>query len=173
MVIEERIYTVIAFQHVKIATRSAHVSVKLKDFQSGAAIEKTLRPDEKFQQAILERKELEFLYKSGSLYHFMDMQTYDEVILNESNLSDIIGFFKENSKVVGIYCNDRLITVELPKFIELFIKETEPGVKGDTVKSPAKVAVLETGAEISVPLFIKAGDRIKIDTRTKEYIGRV
>lgn len=166
------LYKILYFQHVKPGKGSAFVRTKLKDLNSGATIEKTFRAGEKMEQAILETKKMQFLYKDDH-YNFMDMNTYEQVQLSEDLLSSEKNYLMDNMELTLVYHNGRPISVDLPIAIEASIVDTEPGIKGDTVGTSFKPAKIETGATVQVPLFINTGDRVKIDTRTGEYITRV
>ncbi len=169
---EDTLYEVLYFQHVKPGKGGAFVRTKLKNLYTGAIIDKTFRAGEKIEQAILETKKMQFLYKDEH-YNFMDSQTYDQVAIPPENISDKEKFLIENLEVTIIFYKGKPIAIELPITIEAKVIKTEPGVKGDTVSNVLKPAEIETGAKIQVPLFINEGDVIKIDTRTGEYITRV
>ena len=171
--IEGNIYQVIEFQHVKPGKGAAFVRTKLKNIISGGVVEKTFRPTEKFPKAHIERKDMQYLYSDGELYHFMDVETYDQIALNEDAIGDSLKFVKENEMVKICSHNGNVFAVEPPLFVELAITETEPGFKGDTATGATKPAVVETGATVMVPLFVEQGDVLKIDTRTGEYLSRV
>lgn len=168
-----QIYTILSFQHVKPGKGGAFVRTKLKDLKSGNLIDKTFRAGEKVEQAFLEEKKMQFLYRQGESFHFMDQESFEELELSQERLGDKVRFLKEDMVLSVAVCSGAIMDINLPTFVELRVKHTEPGVRADTVKSPAKEAVLETGAKIDVPLFINQGDLIKIDTRTGEYISRV
>ena len=172
IVYDGTLYKIIYFQHVKPGKGGAFVRTKLKDLDSGSTIEKTFRAGEKMEQAILETKKMQYLYKDD-YYNFMDSKTYEQVQLSESLLSSEKDFLLENMEITLVYHDGRPISVELPIAIEAKVTETEPGIKGDTVGTSFKPAIIETGAKILVPLFINTGERIKIDTRTGEYMTRV
>ncbi len=163
---------VIEFQHVKPGKGAAFVRTKLKNVISGAVIEKTFSPTEKFENAYIERKEMQYLYNDDGLYYFMDMETYDQMPLNEDKLSDNFKFVKENTLCKIISYKGNVFDVEPPLFVELEVVDTEPGVRGDTATNVTKPATLETGAVIKVPIFINTGDVLRIDTRTGEYLER-
>ena len=163
---------VIEFQHVKPGKGAAFVRTKLKNVISGAVIEKTFSPTEKFENAHIERKEMQYLYSDDGLYYFMDMETYDQMPLNEDKLSDNFKFVKENTLCKIISYKGNVFGVEPPLFVELEVVDTEPGVRGDTATNVTKPATLETGAVIKVPIFINTGDMLRIDTRTGEYLER-
>ena len=170
---EGNVYQVIEFQHVKPGKGAAFVSTKLKNIKSGGVVEKTFRPTEKCPQAHIERKEMQYLYSDGDLYHFMDVETYDQIALSEDQVGETLKFVKENEMVKILSHNNEVFAMEPPLFVELEITETEPGFKGDTSTGATKPATVETGALVYVPLFVEIGDVIKIDTRTGEYLSRV
>ena len=163
---------VIEFQHVKPGKGAAFVRTKMKNVITGAVVETSFNPTAKFENAYVERKEMQYLYKDGDLYYFMDMETYEQMPLNESQLSDNFKFVKENEMVKIVSYKGNVFSVEPPTFVELAVTETEPGVRGDTATNVTKPATLETGAVIKVPIFINEGDVLKIDTRTGEYLSR-
>ena len=167
------VYTVTDFQHVKPGKGAAFVRTKLKNIISGGVIEKTFRPTEKFPAARIDRVEMQYLYSDGDLWHFMNVETYDQIALNSDDIGDSLKFVKENDMVKVCSHNGKVFAVEPPLFVELAITETEPGFKGDTATGATKPAVVETGATVYVPLFVNLGDKIKIDTRTGEYLSRV
>ena len=171
--IEGNIYQILEFQHVKPGKGAAFVRTKLKNIINGGAVEKTFRPNEKFEQARIDRKDMQYLYQDGDLYNFMDVETYDQIALNADVVGDALKFVKENETVKICSHNGNVFSVEPPLFVELEITETEPGFKGDTAQGATKPAVVETGATVMVPLFVEQGDVLKIDTRTGEYLSRV
>ncbi|NMB35752.1 MAG: elongation factor P [Firmicutes bacterium] len=170
---EGDIYTVVDFQHVKPGKGSAFVRSRLKNIRSGAVVEKTFRAGEKVPRALIERKEMEYLYSSGEEYIFMDTENYEQISLSLSQVEDNIKFLKENERLQVLICQEEIIGVELPHFVELKVSETEPGFKGDTASGGNKPAKLETGLVVQVPLFVNEGDILKIDTRNGTYIERV
>ncbi|MGN1159347.1 MAG: elongation factor P [Lachnospiraceae bacterium] len=170
--IDGNIFQIIEFQHVKPGKGAAFVRTKLKNIVSGGVVEKTFRPTEKCPQARIDRKEMQYLYEDGDLYNFMDTETYDQVALNSDTVGDALKFVKENEMVKVCSYNGNVFAIEPPLFVELEITETEPGFKGDTATGATKPAIVETGAQVSVPLFVNQGDKIKIDTRTGEYLSR-
>ena len=172
IIYDNTLYKILYFQHVKPGKGGAFVRTRLKNLDSGATLDKTFRAGEKMEQAILETKKMQFLYKDEH-YNFMDMANYEQIQLSEDQVSDEKDYFLENMELSVVYHNDRPISIELPIFIEASVVETEPGIKGDTVGTSFKPAKIETGAKVQVPLFINDGDRVKIDTRTGEYITRV
>ena len=170
---DNNIYQIIEFQHVKPGKGAAFVRTKLKNIKNGGVVEKTFRPTEKCPQARIDRKDMQYLYSDGDLYHFMDVETYDQIALNADNVGDSLKFVKENDMVKICSHNGDVFAIEPPLFVELEITDTEPGFKGDTATGATKPAVVETGATVYVPLFVEQGDKIKIDTRTGEYLSRV
>ena len=170
---EGNIYQIIEFQHVKPGKGAAFVRTKLKNIKSGGVGEKTVRPTEKCPTARIERRDMQYLYNDGDLYTFMDMETYDQISLNQDAIGDALKFVKENEVCKICSHNGSVFAVEPPLFVELAITETEPGFKGDTATGANKPATVETGAQVYVPLFVNEGDVIKIDTRTGEYLSRV
>ena len=171
--IEGNIYQILEFQHVKPGKGAAFVRTKLKNIISGGAVEKTFRPTEKFPKAHIERKDMQYLYSDGELYHFMDVETYDQIALNQDAIGDSLKFVKENEMVKICSHKGNVFAVEPPLFVELAITDTEPGFKGDTAQGATKPATVETGAVVYGPLFVEMGDVLKIDTRTGEYLSRV
>ena len=171
--IDGNIYQILEFQHVKPGKGAAFVRTKLKNIISGGVVEKTFRPTEKFPKAHIDRKDMQYLYQDGDLYNFMDVETYDQIALNADVVGDALKFVKENEMVKVCSYNGNVFAVEPPLFVELEITDTEPGFKGDTATGATKPATVETGAVVYVPLFVDQGDKIKIDTRTGEYLSRV
>ena len=170
--LEGNVFQIIEFQHVKPGKGAAFVRTKLKNIKSGGVVEKTFRPTEKFPQARIDRKDMQYLYADGDMYNFMDTETYEQIALTAEEIGDALKFVKENEMVKMCSHNGSVFAVEPPLFVELEITETEPGFKGDTATGANKPAIVETGAQVNVPLFVEIGDRIKIDTRTGEYLGR-
>lgn len=170
---EGNIYVIIEFQHVKPGKGAAFVRTKLKNLKTGAVIEKTFRPNEKMPKARIDRKDMQYLYNDGELFHFMDVETYEQIGLNADQLGDTLKFVKENDVVKILSHNGVVFGVEPPLFAELVVTHTEPGFKGDTSTGATKPATVETGATVYVPLFVEIGDKLKIDTRTGEYLSRV
>ena len=163
---------VVDFQHVKPGKGAAFVRTKYKNVITGTIREESFNPSAKFEQVAVERKNAEYSYNDGDLYYFMDPETYDMVPLNKDVLGDAFQFVKENTMCSLLSYKGSVFTVEVPNFVDLVVTETEPGVKGDTATNVTKSATLETGAVIKVPLFINEGEKIQIDTRTGEYLGR-
>ena len=170
--LEGNVFQIIEFQHVKPGKGAAFVRTKLKNIKSGGVIEKTFRPTEKCPQARIDRKDMQYLYSDGDLFNFMDVETYDQVALNAETIGDSLKFVKENEMCKVCSHNGNVFAVEPPLFVELEITETEPGFKGDTATGATKPATVETGAVVYVTLFIEQGEKIKIDTRTGEYLSR-
>lgn len=170
---EGNVFQIIEFQHVKPGKGAAFVRTKLKNIINGGVVEKSFRPTEKFPQARIDRKDMQYLYSDGDLFNFMDVETYDQIALNQDTIGDALKFVKENEMVKVCSHNGNVFAIEPPLFVELAITETEPGFKGDTATGATKPATVETGANVLVPLFVEIGDVIKIDTRTGEYLSRV
>lgn len=167
-----QVFQVVEFLHVKPGKGAAFVRTKLKNVITGAVLERTFSPTDKFENAYIERKDMEYLYNDGNLYYFMDQETYDQTPINASQLGDNFKFVKENMVCKICSYKGNVFGVEPPTFVELEVTQTDPGFKGDTATNATKPATLETGAEIRVPLFINEGDHIRIDTRTGEYMER-
>lgn len=167
------IYHIIEFQHVKPGKGAAFVRTKLKNIINGGVVEKTFRPTEKFPTARIDRVEMQYLYNDGDLFYFMNTETYDQIALNNETIGDALKFVKENEMVKVCSHNGNVFAVEAPLFVELEVTDTEPGFKGDTATGATKPATVETGAVVYVPLFVETGDKLKIDTRTGEYLSRV
>ena len=160
------------FQHVKPGKGAAFVRTKLKNVINGGVVERTFRPTEKFPAARIDRVDMQYLYSDGDLYNFMNVETYDQIALNSDLVGDALKFVKENEMVKVCSYNGSVFSIEPPLFVELEVTDTEPGFKGDTATGASKPATVETGAQVNVPLFINIGDKVKIDTRTSEYLGR-
>ncbi len=167
-----QVMSVIEFQHVKPGKGAAFVRTKLRNVITGAVIEKTFNPTDKFQDARIDRKEMQYLYNDGDLYYFMDMESYEQMPLDKSLLTDSFKFVKEEMICRVSSYKEKVFAIEPPMFVELVIEDTEPGVRGDTATGVTKNATMETGAVVRVPIFINAGEKIRIDTRTGEYIER-
>jgi len=170
---EGKLYSIVEFLHVKPGKGGAFVRTKLKKIPEGSVIDKTFRAGEKVEEVRVERREYQYLYNSGDLYYMMDMETYEQIPIPRSLVEDSLPYLKENMNVTFLMDGDKPIAVEIPLFVELEVAETEPGVRGDTAQGGSKSAKLETGAVVSVPLFIEIGDTLKIDTRNGRYIERV
>jgi translation elongation factor P len=170
---DNNVYQIIEFQHVKPGKGAAFVRTKLKNIKNGGVVEKTFRPTEKFPQARIDRSDMQYLYSDGELFHFMNTETFDQIAMSEDAIGDSLKFVKENEMVKMLSHNGQVFTIEPPLFVELVITDTEPGFKGDTATGASKPAIVETGATVYVPLFVEQGDKISIDTRTGEYMKRV
>ena len=167
-----KVMQVIEFQHVKPGKGAAFVRTKMKNVVTGAVTETSFNPTAKFEEAFIERKDMEYSYNDGDLYYFMDQETYDMIPLNKDLLGDAFRFVKENTVCKILSYKGNVFGIECPNFMDLVVTETEPGFAGNTATNVTKPAVLETGAEIKVPLFTDIGDKITIDTRTGEYLSR-
>ena len=168
----EGLVTVVEFQHVKPGKGGAFVRTKLKNFRSGAVVEKTFRADEKVRLAVIDKREMQYLYREGSDYVFMDTETYEQVHVAPDDLGESVSYLKEGDTAILPTYEDEIVGVELPAAVELSVTNTEPGVQGDRVSGARKPATLETGLTVQVPLFVEPGERIKVDTRTGEYLAR-
>ena len=173
IVVEGKVCQIIEFQHVKPGKGAAFVRTKFKDIINGGVVERSFRPTEKFDSAIIERVDMQYLYTDGELFHFMNNENYEQTALNAETVGDSLKFVKENETVKVCSVNGKVFAIEPPLFVELEITETEPGFKGDTAQGATKPAIVETGAQVAVPLFVDQGNKIKIDTRTAEYMSRV
>ena len=169
---EGNVLQIIEFQHVKPGKGAAFVRAKVRNVITGAVVERTFNPNDKFPTAYVERKDMEYSYSDGDLYYFMDPESYELIPINESDLPDSFKFVKENMTCKILSYKGNVFGVEPPNFVELQVTKTDPGFKGDTATNTTKPATLETGAEVKVPLFIDEGEMIQIDTRTGEYLGR-
>lgn len=171
--LDGQVYTVVDFLHVKPGKGAAFVRTKLRNVISGGVTDRTFNPTEKMQEAVIERKEMQYLYSDGELYYFMDQETFEQIPLNYEKVEEAIKFLKENMFAIIKFYKGEAFSVEAPNFVELQIIETEPGFKGNTATNTLKPAKVETGAIVNVPLFVNEGDTIRIDTRTGEYMERV
>ena len=169
---DNNIWQIIEFQHVKPGKGAAFVRTKIRNVITGAVVEKTFNPNDKYPTAFIDRKDMEYSYSDGDLYYFMDTETWEQIPINKSVLGDNFKFVKENMVCKVLSYKGSVFGVEPPNFVELQVTKTDPGFKGDTATNATKPATLETGAEIKVPLFIDEGEMIQIDTRTGEYMGR-
>ncbi|MFP5326042.1 MAG: elongation factor P [Acidimicrobiia bacterium] len=171
--LSEGLFSVVEFQHVKPGKGGAFVRTKLKNVRSGAVVERTFRADEKVEQAVVDKREMQYLYRDGEEYVFMDNTTYDQLHVSPAALATASKFIKEgDSAVLNLY-KDEIVGVDLPAAVELTVTDTDPGVQGDRVSGAKKPATVETGHVLQVPLFVNPGDRIKVDTRSGDYITRV
>ena len=171
--IDNSVFQIIEFQHVKPGKGAAFVRTKLRDIKNGGVKETTFRPTEKFPQARIDRKNMQYMYADGDMFNFMDNETYEQFALTSEQVGDALKFVKENETVSMLSHNGVVLSIEPPMFVEIDITDTEPGFKGDTATGATKPAVVETGATVYVPLFVNQGDKIQIDTRTGEYLKRV
>ena len=171
--IDGNVCQIVEFQHVKPGKGAAFVRTKYKNIITGSVLEKSFRPTEKFPTARIERVDMQYLYSDGGLYYFMNVETFDQVGLTEEQVGDSLKFVKENEMVKICSHNGNVFAIEPPLFVELVVTETEPGFAGNTAHGATKPAIVETGAQVMVPLFVNQGDKLKIDTRTGEYLSRV
>ena len=166
------VWTIVDFQHVKPGKGAAFVRTKMKNIMTGAVVERSFNPTDKMPRAVVETKEMQYVYADGDLYYFMDLDTYEQIPLNREQVEDAINFVKESTNVTVRFFKGSAFSVAAPNFVELVVTETEPGFKGDTASNTYKPATVETGYTLQVPLFINTGDRIRIDTRVGEYMER-
>ena len=166
------IWTIVSFLHVKPGKGAAFVRTKIKNIVTGAVLERTFNPTEKFQKAIIETKEMTYLYNDGELYYFMDTESFEQIPMTADQVEGTINFVKENTNVTVRFFKGAPFSVAAPNFVELEVIATEPGFKGDTASNTTKPATVETGFTLQVPLFIEIGDKLKIDTRVGEYLSR-
>ena len=169
---DSQVYQVIEFQHVKPGKGAAFVRTKYRNVKTGGVVERSFNPNDKLERAQLDRRDMSFVYRDGDLYHFMDQETFDQVPFTKESLGDAIKFLKEEMVCKVLSYKGEIFGIEPPIFVVLEIVDCEPGVKGDTAQNATKNAVVETGATIKVPLFVNQGEKIKIDTRTGDYIER-
>jgi len=169
---EGNVFQIVEFQHVKPGKGAAFVRTKLKNVITGGVVEKTFRPTEKLEKAHIERKDMQYSYSDGELYYFMDQETFDMVPISAEQVGDTLKFVKEEMICKILSYKGNIFGIEPPTFVELEVTETEPGIKGDTATGATKPATLETGAQIMVPLFINQNEKIRVDTRTGEYMER-
>jgi len=169
---EEELWTLEEFQHVKRGRGGAFVRVTLKNLQGQQSIRKVFSPGQKIKDAFITERKVQYLYREKEDFHFMDLETFEDKIISGTNLGEKTNFLKENMEVTMQLYEDKVIGVEIPIFVELKVKKAPPGVRGDTVGSASKSVILESGYDLSVPLFIKEGDIVRIDTRSKEYAGK-
>ena len=172
IVIDNSVWRVVEFLHVKPGKGSAFVRTKLKNVQTGNVVEKTFRAGESLPQATLEKRTMQHTYKEAEQYVFMDMETFEEATLTPTQMGDRVKFVKEGMEVNILFWDDKVLDIELPTSVILEVLDTDPGVKGDTATGGTKPAIVETGAQVMVPLFITIGERIKVDTRDGLYLGR-
>ncbi len=170
--IDNGVWQIVDFQHVKPGKGAAFVRTKIKNVQTGAVVERTFNPNEKLPAAHLETKQMQFLYESDGMYTFMDNETYEQIELSKAQLGDALNFLKENMDINLQLFKEKIIGISLPNSVVLEVTECEPSVKGDTATGATKMATVETGYEVRVPLFVNQGDKLRIDTRTGNYIER-
>lgn len=170
--LDDGLFTLVEFQHVKPGKGGAFVRTTLKNVRNGSVVERTFRAGERMERAIVDKKEMQLLYRDGNDYVFMDNSTYDQLNVPETTLGDTTNYLVDSSTALMLMYGDEIIGVELPASVELSIAETEPGVQGDRVSGAKKPATLETGLVVQVPLFIEPGERVKVDTRSGEFISR-
>lgn len=171
--IDGNVVQILEFQHVKPGKGAAFVRTKLKNVINGGVVERTFRPTEKFPQARIDKVDMQYLYSDGELFYFMNVETYDQIAVGQDVVGDALKYVKENEICRICSYNGSVFSIEPPMFVELEITDTEPGFKGDTAQGATKPATVETGAVVYVPLFVNQGDKIRIDTRTEEYMSRV
>ena len=171
--IDGQVWVIVEFQHVKPGKGAAFVRTRLKNVMTGSVLERTFNPTDKYPRAHIETKEMQYLYNDGELYYFMDTENYEQLPLSREQVDDAINFIVDNMNVTIKFFKGEPFSVEAPNFVELQIVEAEPGVRGDTATGATKPAILETGYRITVPLFVNQGERVRIDTRTGEYMERV
>ena len=171
--VDDTVYQVVEFQHVKPGKGAAFVRAKLKNIKTGGTVEKTFRGGEKVHKAHLDKREMQYLYNDGSGYIFMDNENFEQISITAEQIGDGIKWLLENMNIQVLIFQENIIGIELPNFVEMTIIDTEPGVKGDTATGVTKNATVETGATVKVPLFVNTGDKIRIDTRIGEYLDRV
>ncbi|MBI4313853.1 MAG: elongation factor P [Candidatus Omnitrophica bacterium] len=172
LVIDGQLFIIEEFQHVKPGKGSAFVRTKLRNVRVGTVIPRTFDSGDKFEEAFIETKDLQYTYRAASIYHFMDLKSYDELSFNQEELGSAVNYLLENLQVRGDFHNGRLVGLELPTTVELAVAQADPGLRGDTSKGGTKPVTLETGLVIQAPLFIETGEKLKVDTRTGEYVGR-
>ena len=172
ILLEGEVFQIIETEHVKPAKGSAFVRTKLKKLRTGALLERTFRGQDTAEEAFVEQRKLQYLYCAQDMFHFMDQDNYDQLVISAEMLGGNTKFLKDNLEVLGLFYKEQVLNVIMPNFIELLVTETEPGIKGDTAKSGGKPAKVETGAIVSVPLFIDVGDKIKVDVRSGAYVER-
>ncbi|MBI2173836.1 MAG: elongation factor P [Candidatus Omnitrophica bacterium] len=168
-----QLWVIVEFQHVKPGKGGAFVRTKLRRLRDNSVIERTFRAGEKFEDAYIEKRNLQYLYRTADTFHLMDTKNYEEVTVSTDLLGATVGFLKENAELEGQFHNGQMIGIQPPIFVDLHVSSTEPGVRGDTSKPGMKPATLETGATVQVPLFVEIGDMIRVDTRNSSYVSRV
>ena len=171
--LDGELHRVLEYQHSYIGRGSANVRVKLRNLRTGRAVDRTFSAGEKFQDVLLELRQVQYLYRDGDLFYFMDTETYEQPALTAEVLQENVDYLKDGMLLSISMYEDRAVEIELPVTVELEVTKTDPGVKGDTATGATKRAVLETGLEVQVPLFVEEGDVVRVDTRTREYLTRV
>ena len=173
IVMDGQLWVIVEFQHVKPGKGGAFVRTKLRRLRDGSVIERTFRAGEKFQEAYIEKRTLQYLYRTEDSFHLMDTKSYEQLQVPAETIGQAAGFLKESMELEGQFHDGQLISIQPPMFVDVHIESTEPGIRGDTSKAGMKPATLETGATIQVPLFIEQGDLIRVDTRTSSYVSRI
>ncbi|MDD2431092.1 MAG: elongation factor P [Firmicutes bacterium] len=173
LLLDGAVWVVVEFLHVKPGKGAAFVRTKLKNVETGQTLERTFRAGERLERAQVSSREMQYLYEMDGNYYFMDTQTYEQTFITEDIIGNGKWYMKENDVIIIQFYNDRAISVDLPTYADLVIVETDPGLKGDTASGGSKPAKLETGVVVQVPLFVQTGDKIRVDTRTNEYLSRV
>lgn len=173
LLLEGSVWVVVEFLHVKPGKGAAFVRTKLKNVETGQTLERTFRAGEKLERAQVSSREMQYLYEMEGNYYFMDTETYEQTFIPEDVIDNGKWYLKENDVIIIQFYQDRPISVELPTYVDLVVVETDPGLKGDTASGGSKPAKLETGVVVQVPLFVQVGDKIRVDTRTNEYLSRV
>ena len=166
------VWTIVDFQHVKPGKGAAFVRTRIKNIMTGAVLERTFNPTDKMPKAHIDTKEMQYLYSDGDLFYFMDIETFEQLPMTKDTVEDAIPFVKENTNVTVRFFKGKPFSVEAPNFVELQVTDTEPGFRGDTATGTTKAATVETGYTLNVPLFVEIGDMLRIDTRTGEYMSR-
>lgn len=172
IIYNKELYVIIDCEHAKLGRSAAFCRAKLRNLKTSQVIECTLRDSDNIESAFIEKRKLQYLYSEGLIYHFMDLETYEDLRLDKEHIGDKTFWLKDNLELIGLFYENKLLDLEIPISLELKIIETDPGFRGDTVKTGNKPAKLETGLVVAVPLFVNTGDRIKVDTRTQKYLGR-
>lgn len=173
ILLDGEVFQIVETEHVKPAKGSAFVRTKLKNLRTGALLDRTFRGQDSAEEAFVEQRKLQYLYSGQDMYHFMDQESYEQLVVSSDVLKDGAKFLKDNLEVLGVFYKDQILNIIMPNFIEVLVTETEPGVRGDTAKGGNKPAKVETSATVQVPLFINVGDKIKLDTRSGAYVERV
>ena len=170
--IDGGLLAILDYHHLKIGRGSAQVRMKMRNLKTGTTIERSVQAGEKFRRAVLDRHNVQYLYHEDNIYHFMDMESYDQMAMDADKLADAVDYLQENMELEVLTYEDQPVTIEIPNTVELAIARTDPGLKGDTAAGGTKPATLETGKVVQVPLFLNEGEKIRVDTRTGQYIER-